>query len=51
MLDPSDPDPGRHDDELIDAARRRVHGQSGNAATPPSGEPPATAGRSSRAGT
>ena len=37
------------DQDAIDAAR--LHGESGNVGTPPSGEPPATAGRSSRAGT
>ncbi|MCH8807283.1 MAG: hypothetical protein IH986_14525 [Planctomycetes bacterium] len=39
------------DQDAIDAARWQVHGESGNAGTPPSGEPPATAGRSSRATT
>ena len=51
MTDPRDRDSDEHDHELIDAARRQVHGQSGNTGTPPSGEPPATAGRASRAGT
>lgn len=46
MMDPRQPDPDEHDDELIDAARRQMHGESGNAGTPP-----ATAGRSLRAGT